>query len=290
MLTYEEMQYFSAFAECGTLTQVAERFCISQPTITRAMKKAEDVFGVPLFDRTKNRISLNDCGRMAANEVTLLLKQTDDAIARVKAYDRATRTISIGSAAAVELPVLVHSLSTSYPDKAISTELAKPGRLLAGLEDGTYQLIIMPWDPAADDDAGGTSKYYTKKIEEEHLLFLLPDDHPYADRDELSLADMNGENFLLYSEIGFWEDIVRRKMPDSRFLMQNERYSFDELITNSVLPCFSSSLVAENQPHIKSRVYIPITDPEVNVTYYLVCRSSAKKEYSMVFRGLGRRQ
>ena len=35
MLSYEEMQYLTAFAECSTLTEVAEKYNISQPTITR---------------------------------------------------------------------------------------------------------------------------------------------------------------------------------------------------------------------------------------------------------------
>ena len=111
MLTYEEFQYFAAFARYGTLTEVAEKFMISQPTITRAMKKAEETFGVPLFNRTKNSISLNENGKMAAEEIRLLLKQTDEMIDRVRAYDRASRTITIGTSAALELPGLIGRLS-----------------------------------------------------------------------------------------------------------------------------------------------------------------------------------
>ena len=94
MLNYEEMQYFASFAETGTLSRVAEQFHISQPTITRAMKKAENEFGVPLFDRTKNSISLNDNGVYAAQEISILLKQTDETLRRVRAYVGANRTIS----------------------------------------------------------------------------------------------------------------------------------------------------------------------------------------------------
>ena len=132
MLTYEEMQYFLAFSECGTLTQVAEEFNISQPTITRAMKKAEAQFEVPLFSRTKNSIELNDNGRLAAEEIRLLLRQTDEMLERVRAFDRSRRTISLGSAAAVQLPALVSALSSIFPDKSISSELKLPQELLTG--------------------------------------------------------------------------------------------------------------------------------------------------------------
>lgn len=134
MLSYEEMQYFVAFAKTGTLSEVAEQFHISQPTITRAMKKVEAEFNVPLFDRTKNSIRLSDNGTLAAEEVTPILKRTDEMIGKVRAYDRANRTISIGSGAAVSLSDLVRRLAEAYPEKPISTELKKPPELLDSKE------------------------------------------------------------------------------------------------------------------------------------------------------------
>lgn len=88
---------------------------------------------------------------------------------------------------------------------------------------------------------------------------------------------------LLFSEIGFWHDIVTEKMPDSRFLIQSERYSLEELIVNSVLPCFATDLASGNSPLPENRVCIPITDQEVNVTYYLVCKKESKKRFSALF-------
>ncbi|MEA4890205.1 MAG: LysR family transcriptional regulator [Clostridiaceae bacterium] len=279
MLNYEEMQYFVAFAKIGTLSDVAEQCNISQPTITRAMKKAETEFGVPLFDRTKNSIKLNDNGTLAAEELSLILKQTDEMVRKIRAYDRVNRTISIGSGAAIQLPELVRRLTEAYPDKPISTELKKPPELLDGLEKNIYQLIILPFAPNGSDVC-------SVKIGEEHLMFLLPKKHRFAKRKSLTLGEMNGENMLLFSEIGFWADIVKIKMADSRFLVQNERYSFEELITNSVLPCFTSDLVMGQSRTYGDRVAVPIDDPEVNVTYYLVCRKENRKIFAGFFSNL----
>ncbi|MGI6736920.1 MAG: LysR family transcriptional regulator [Anaerovoracaceae bacterium] len=288
MLTYEELQYFAAFSEYGTLTEVAEQFTISQPTITRAMKKAEEVFGIPLFHRTKNSISLNDSGRLAAEEIKLLLKQTEGMIARVRAHDRASRTIAIGTAAVVELPGLIGRLSRAFPEKMLSSETGLPTDLEKGLEADVYQLIILPYDPTARarDNEGGSSRAascYAEPIGEEHLLFFLPADHPLAGREALTLADLNGENLLLFSDIGFWAEIVREKMPDSRFLVQNERYSFRELVENSVLSCFVTDITVKDMPSSEQRVAIPITDPEVNVTYYLACKASLRSKLKAAF-------
>ena len=56
----------AAFPECGTLTAVAEKMNVSQPALSRSMKKLEEDLGVQLFERGKNRIVLNENGKIAA--------------------------------------------------------------------------------------------------------------------------------------------------------------------------------------------------------------------------------
>ncbi|MGI6177829.1 MAG: LysR family transcriptional regulator [Eubacterium sp.] len=280
----EEMQYFAEFAKTGTLTEVAEKFNISQPTITRAMKKIEDEFGVPLFVRTKNSIKLNENGKVAAREVSLLLKQTDEMFERVRAYDKSKRTISVGTAAAVQLPGLVAKMGSLYPDKAISMEQKLPAELMDGLDRGIYQMIILPAGKGMVKEGFSVDGCRTRAIGEEHLMFLLPKNHRFARRKSLSLSEMDGESMLLYSKIGFWEEIVRTKMPHSRFLVQNDRSAFSELIANSVLPCFATDIAAHGtEQSEKDRVRIKITDPEVNVTYYLVCKNEDQPRFRALF-------
>ncbi len=278
MLTYEEMQYLVFFAQTGTLSAVAQQYNISQPTITRAMKKAEAEFGISLFERTKNSIQLNNNGLLAAEEIASVLKRTDEMLARVRAYDRANRTISVGSAAAVQLPDLIRKLTEVHPQFTISTEMKKPSELTAGLNKNIYQLIVLPYKPDITD-------CIFSKIGEEHLMFLLPKKHHFAERRRLTLAEMDGENMLLYSEIGFWADIVKAKMPNSKFLVQTERYSFEELISSSVLPCFTTDLVNTDTAArlAQGRVSVPIEDDEVNVTYYMVCKRENRKMFSRIF-------
>lgn len=273
MISYEEMQYLIAFTNADTLSEVAEQFHISQPTITRAMKHIEEEFSVPLFERTKNSIKLNEIGMTAAEEAAMVVRQTDGMLLRIRACDRASHTISIGSSAAVQLPDLIQRMSAAYPNMTISTELKKPDALVSGLEKDVYQLIILPYKP--EDTALISTTAGT-----EHLMFFLPKSHRLAKRKSLTLAEMNGENMLLLSAIGFWLDLVTEMMPDSRFLLQSERYSLDELILNSVLPCFITDLSSASNPPPENRVCVPITDPEVNVTYYLVCKKENRKRFS----------
>ena len=273
MVEYEILKQFVTFYRTGTLSGTSEKLLISQSTLTRSMQKLESIFEVPLFTRTKNSIALNETGLLAAQDAEILLYQTEQMLRRARDYDRANKTILIGACTPVPVPELIRRISQHRPEATISSETKNIPQLLEGLKTGTYQLILLPFCPEDTELA-------CSKFGEEHLSFLLPKRHRFAKRKYLSVSEMNGENMLLFQEIGFWHDLVSKKMPDSRFLMQTERYTFLELIENSSMPVFTTD--AYQGPVSHDRVSVPITDPEFNVTYFLVYKRENKKEYGLL--------
>lgn len=59
MIEIYQLEQLIAFADNGTLFEAAEKMHISQPTLTRIMKKLEEEFGVPLFYCIRNKTELN---------------------------------------------------------------------------------------------------------------------------------------------------------------------------------------------------------------------------------------
>ena len=233
MVDYHILEQFVTFYQTGTLRETAEKMHISQPTLTRNMQRLETEFDVPLFHRTKNSISLNETGTLAAEDAKMLLKQTENMIRHARDFDRKNRTITLGSCTPVLIPELIRRITGAFPMASISSETKSTSCLLDGVRNGLYHLVLLPFCP--EDD--GLS---CRKWGEEHLSFLLPKRHRFARRKSLSVSEMNGENMLLFQDIGFWHDLVVEKMPDSRFLVQTERYTFLELIENSTMPVFTT--------------------------------------------------
>lgn len=54
MIELYELRQFAAFAGAGTLSGAAEILHLSQPALSRNMKKLEDELGIILFNRKKN--------------------------------------------------------------------------------------------------------------------------------------------------------------------------------------------------------------------------------------------
>ena len=63
MIELYVLRQFAAFAEAGTLSEAAEILHLSQPALSRNMKKLEEDLGVTLFERKKNKLELNQNGQ-----------------------------------------------------------------------------------------------------------------------------------------------------------------------------------------------------------------------------------
>ncbi len=272
-----QLRQLAAFAEYGTLSEAAEKLYLSQPALSRNMRRLEEDIDVPLFIRSKNKLELNENGKLAADLAVKALSEIDNIARRVQALDRSRRTISLGICAPAPVWKISPLLAQFYPSMTIQTEAAAEAELLNGLDSGKYHTAVLHFQP-------DTEKYASVVCAKENLFFSLPPTHKFADRTSLSFADMDGENMLLMSDVGFWYDMTLRKMPRSRFLMQNDRYTFNELVAASVLPSFSTDLAKEYLAVNTDRIDIPVADPEARVTYYLVCRKENKKQFERLFR------
>ena len=275
-----QLEQLLAFAECGTLSGAAERLHLSQPALSRSMQRLEAELQIPLFDRQKNKIEFNENGRMAAEYARQVMEKCQDMISRVQAFDRSRRTILLGSCAPAPLWEIPPVLSDLYPDRTISSEMRENRVLLQGLRDGVYQLIILPYP--VEEPGIACVKYG-----EEHLFFSLPPAHPLSGSRALYMRDLNGETMLLRNRLGFWRELTLRKMPDTRFLEQ-EDMAFDELVRSSALPIFTTDVALAREGTPLNRVNIPILDEEANVTYYCLYKPSGRNDVSAFIKTLRR--
>ena len=175
--------------------------------------------------------------------------------------------ITIHSCAPAPLWSLLPELSRRFPDNIISSKLTNMDEIIQNVISDNADIGILPQSCSHKD-------LLCVPYLKEQLYVCIPKEHKLAELSHLSLSQLNGFNCLLRDEIGFWTDLVKSKMPASRFLIQTDEFEFEELIRTSTLLCFSSSKATDLNQTLKGRKLIPLTDPEVNVTYHLI--SSAK--------------
>ncbi|MDY2991556.1 MAG: LysR family transcriptional regulator [Hornefia butyriciproducens] len=269
------LEQLAAFSRCGTLSAAAEELAVSQPALTRSMKKIEDILGVSLFDRSINRIRLNENGKRAAEQAVKLLEADREMIRLVRNFDRSSKTISIGSCVPGPLMEYPGILSSLYSGMAIVSEMAEESELLTGLRSDRFQLAILA-HPLSDSDL------YCQPCGSEHLYISVIAAHPAAlyEKKGVTFREMDGETFLMNAHIGLWDQITRRNMPHSKLILQSDTEALLEVINASTLPSFATDLTLRVLPKRVNRVNIPFTDDDATMRYYCACR----KERTEFFR------
>ena len=145
----------------------------------------------------------------------------------------------------------------------VSSAICQSEEALAAWENGTCDIVILPF---AVEGA--------RPFMQENLFVCVPPEHALAKFSVLTFQEINGFNFLLRTELGFWDTLCREKMPASKFLVQTDNDVFDELVKASSLPCFTTDY-GQLQGGYPNRVHIPLADAEAHVTFYI---AEKKKE------------
>ena len=185
-----------------------------------------------------------------------LLQEAEAAVRQVRDFDARQRTIVIRSCAPAPLWELQREVNTKRPGMMISSAICQNDEVLSAWREDACDMAILPF-PIEE----------AKPFMKENLFVCVPPDHELAKHETLTLADINGFNFLLRTELGFWDTMCREKMPASKFLVQPDAAVFDELVKASSPPCFTTDY--GRFPSYSNRVNIPLADEEAHVTFNL---------------------
>ena len=76
-MTLQQLAYLVAVAECGSITDAAERLFISQPSLSAAIHNLEKEMGVTAFVRSNKGVAVTREGEELLSFARMLLEQAD---------------------------------------------------------------------------------------------------------------------------------------------------------------------------------------------------------------------
>ena len=258
------LEHLIAFEKYKSLSRAAGKLGITQPALTRSMKKLEEGFGVPLFERSKSRISLNETGKTAARYAAKVLEADREMVEQTVLFDRSRRTVVLGACAALPAERLLPVVHEQFRGMTVTTEIADEGRLIDGLKSQAFQLVIL-------HDIPNDSEIYCRRYMDEQLAVTFTEEHPLASKKAVSFADLKGISILAHGGSGFWIDICREHLDGVKLLVQDDMGALDELVDMSTLPVFNSDRAAKPKDKENGRITVPVTDEAAHITYYLAC-------------------
>ena len=166
MIELYELRQFVTFADTGTLSDTAKILHLSQPALSRNMKKLEDDIGIALFDRKKNKLELNKNGEYVLHLARNILENADSLIIKARDFDRRNRTITLGICAPAPVWSLAPLIANSFSHMSLQTEMDTTDRLFNDLNNNVYELIATYEKPVGE-------QYFFKECGTENLMFSL---------------------------------------------------------------------------------------------------------------------
>lgn len=268
-----QLEQLVTIADFGTVSKASEQLHISQPALSRAIQHLEDELGVTLFDRHKNKIILNENGKLAVEYARKILDEASFMTERLRSFAMNQHVLSLGSVSPTPMWRLTSILSDLFIDIPLRSEIKTADELLDGLLNNQYQIIIT--DSPSTDPLLMSFPYL-----KEELYVVVPPTHKLASRKKITLYELNGQSILRLVRTSFWDAIYKDKMPDSLFPTVETLPAFSEVVKSSTLPYFATNLIGGDIEATDKRIYIPVTDPEVHVTFYCHIKKTDAKRLS----------
>ncbi|MCD7807835.1 MAG: LysR family transcriptional regulator [Erysipelotrichaceae bacterium] len=272
MIEIHQLEQLVCIAESGTISKAAAKLHISQPALSRSMQRLEDDLEVQIFDHYVNKVVLNENGALIVERSKEILSSINSMVAEVQDYSKRHQMISVASCTPAPIWDLNPLIKEIYPNINITSKILDKDALINVLKSKDYHMVITPFEVNDKD-------IICIPYIEEDLYLSLPPTHHLANNKEVSFHDMDGETMLLYSNIGFWYDMHIKDMPNTKFLFQDDRNTFVEVVKASSLPSFTSNLSIKREGTMNHRAIIPFSDDNAHVTFYLNILKENKKQY-----------
>ena len=191
-----QLEYFCVAARYHNITKAAKELFVTQPSISNAIKALEEEFGVNLFFRNNNRLTLTPEGELFYNSAEELLAHADSVESEFHELRKKITPIRIGippMLGTIYLPELYFSLKENFPE--VEFRLYEFGSIKACdlvLEEKLDIAIVNAEQPSID-------KCNSKIIDTEDLLFCVSPEHPLADQQTILLTMLANEPLILFN-------------------------------------------------------------------------------------------
>jgi len=196
-LELRHLRYFVAVAEERHFGRAAERLHIAQPPLSRQIARLEQELGAELFDRATRPIRLTAAGAAFLDEAQFILAQTRRALERGRRTARGERGhLSVAGlpwAYGGILPSVVRAFRARVPDASLELSTHAPFDQIDAV--GRKWLDVGLTRPVIE-----TRSVCVEPLLEEKMMAIVPEEHPLAERPQISFADLASESFVSIAE------------------------------------------------------------------------------------------
>lgn len=150
-----QLRAFLAIVRCGSLGLAAESLHITQPALSRIVRRLEDQLGVQLFERRTTGMELTAFGQALLPHATVLSEEAAVAIEQINSLrglgHGTLRVGAVGSIAVTVLPAVLERMLGQWPKLHVQITEAVEDVLETALTHNTIDVAISGTMPESED-------------------------------------------------------------------------------------------------------------------------------------------
>ena len=259
---------FKTIAECKTMTQAAEKLYISQPALSIMVRKFEDELGILLFDRKRNKISLNEAGEIALEHVNQVLNQIEQMKLDLYDFAHKDKMFKVGFCDPGPLWYSMPLFSMTHPNYELrSSQYKLDSNELELLQNEKYDVLVT--DKIIESDLVSTIPFLSDSI-----LLSVSENSYLSTLDSISLKDIKKISIALFYVGGIFyqrQNTLFKKL-DSKISLElyDDFFLFQQYVKNTDIPTITTELVKNYRDDGNNRKLIKVIDSEMSIDYYIV--------------------
>ena len=185
-----QLRYFYDSANYLSISKTAEKYKVPSTSVSASIRRLEEELGCKLFDRSPNRITLNDKGKVMRDSLKVIFDE----------MDRMLQTVSDTSDDTREIKILVKAIRSLITEQVIQFKNKYTHarfKLIADFEEthlDDYDIII-------DTESNFYAGYESLKLGKQRIFFYVPMGSPLHAR-KFRLDQLSQMPFVLMSQQG----------------------------------------------------------------------------------------
>lgn len=225
-----QLKYFKAVAKTGKIAAAAQELFLSAPALSTSIARLEKELGMPLFDRTGNRIALNAQGEIFLRYVN----EVFDSLDRAKNELRHSRLqeqqhIWLANTGSNLWMELITAFSQEHPQFTLtctSTDIIFLNNIFT-----QYTFLLAEESEFPENSTLALDNLF---LFEDQPAILVHPDHPLAQKDLVTVAQLRGEHLILpMQDTPRRESLIRLLQADG--IAPDTASSFNYLISRNMV-------------------------------------------------------
>ena len=196
-MNLRDLKYLLALADHKHFGRAAAACFVSQPTLSTQIRKLEEELGVSLVERAPRKVMLTPAGRDAAERARRIVAEVEQMKEGARrSQDPEAGTVRLGlfpTLGPYLLPHVIPRIRERFPNLELLLVEEKSDVLQSRLHEGKLDAVLLAL-PVHDD------QLHSEFLFEEPFLLAVPEQHPLAARDSLSLRELSQQKLLLLED------------------------------------------------------------------------------------------